>query len=125
MTAHMEDLHRDSDVRYGDMAVLLPTNTATLRWQRVLAEHRVPSILLTEYAGVPCDAVKVGTFHRAKGLEFARVFIPHRDRYPEPQRTGEPDDVYRERAERERRVLFVALTRARDGLCLGIRGADA
>jgi superfamily I DNA/RNA helicase len=82
MTAHLEDLHRDGDVRYGDMAVLVPTNRAAERWQRALVRHRVPAILLKDYAGVPCDAVKVGTFHRAKGLEFAWVFIPARDRLP-------------------------------------------
>jgi hypothetical protein len=120
MTAHMEDLHRDGDVRYGDMAVLVPTNAAAERWQRALIRHHVPAILLKDYAGVPCDAVKVGTFHRAKGLEFAWVFIPDRDRLPEPRRPAEPEDVYRERAERDRRLLFVALTRARDGLCLGV-----
>jgi len=120
MAAHMAELHSDNDVRYGDMAVLVPTNQAAERWRRVLVRQNVPAILLKEYTGTPREAVKVGTFHRAKGLEFARVFIPDRDRFPEPQRPGEPDDVYRERAERERRLLFVALTRARDGLCLGI-----
>jgi superfamily I DNA/RNA helicase len=30
-------------------------------------------------------------------------------------------DAYRERTERERRLLFVALTRTRDGLWLGSR----
>jgi hypothetical protein len=119
MTAHMEELHCDRDVRYGDMAVLVPRNKIAKHWQRALVRHNVPAILLEDYSGVPCDAVKVGTFHRAKGLEFARVFIPDRDRFPEPQRPGEPDAVYRERAERDRRLLFVALTRARDGLCLG------
>jgi superfamily I DNA/RNA helicase len=125
MTAHMEELRCDRDVRYGDMAVLVPSNKAAEHWQRALARHDVPAILLKDYAGVPCEAVKVGTFHRAKGLEFARVFIPDRDRFPEPQRPREPDDVYRERAERERRLLFVALTRARDGLCLGSEGPSA
>ena len=124
MTAHMSDLHRDDDVRFGDMSLLVPSNAAAARWQQALVRRHIPAILLTDYVGVQEDAVKVGTFHRAKGLEFARVFIPDRDRYPAPQRPTEPDDVYRERAERERRVLFVALTRARDGLCLGI-GRDA
>ena len=85
----------------------------------MLARSGIASIRLTDYVGTTGEAVKVGTFHRAKGLEFAHVLIPDRDLYPTPRRPSESDDVYRERAELERRVLFVALTRARDGLWLG------
>ncbi len=119
MCAHIQKLHREEGVRYGDMAVLAPGNTAAARWRKVLVSGGVPVIALEEYKGTPCDQVKVGTFHRAKGLEFAWVFIPDRHAYPRARLPHESDDAYRERAELERRVLFVAMTRARDGLWLG------
>ena len=119
LRVHIRKLHHQDGVRYGDMAVLAPTNTAAARWRDVLADGEIPVIPLEEYAGTPRDRVKVGTFYRAKGLEFAHVLIPDRDRYPRSRFARESDDAYRERTERERRVLFVAMTRARDGLWLG------
>jgi hypothetical protein len=117
--AHIRELHDREGVRYGDMAVLAPTNTIAARWRDVLAGGQIPVMPLDEYAGTPRDQVKVGTFHRAKGLEFAHVFIPDRDRYPPSPSALESAGAYRERSELERRVLFVAMTRARDGLWLG------
>ena len=99
---------------------LAPGNTVAARWRNVLAGGEIPVIPLEEYTGTRRDQVKVGTFHRAKGLEFAHVFIPDRDRYPRPRSAAESDGAYRERTELERRVLFVAMTRARDGLWLGL-----
>jgi UvrD-like helicase C-terminal domain/AAA domain/Nuclease-related domain len=119
MCEHIRKL-RDQGVRYGDMAVLAPGNTIAARWRDVLAGGEIPVIPLEEYTGTRRDQVKVGTFHRAKGLEFAHVFIPDRDRYPRPRAPHESDGAYRERTELERRVLFVAMTRARDGLWLGL-----
>jgi UvrD-like helicase C-terminal domain/AAA domain/Nuclease-related domain len=119
MCEHIRKL-RDQGVRYGDMAVLAPGNTIAARWRDVLAGGEIPVIPLAEYTGTRRDQVKVGTFHRAKGLEFAHVFIPDRDHYPRPRSAAESDGAYRERTELERRVLFVAMTRARDGLWLGL-----
>jgi UvrD-like helicase C-terminal domain/AAA domain/Nuclease-related domain len=119
MCEHIRKLH-DQGVRYGDLAVLAPGNTVAARWRDVLAAGEIPVIALEEYTGTRRDQVKVGTFHRAKGLEFAHVFIPDRDRYPRPRSAHESDGAYRERTELERRVLFVAMTRARDGLWLGL-----
>ena len=119
MCEHIRKLH-DQGVRYGDLAVLAPGNTVAARWRDVLAAGEIPVIPLEEYTGTRRDQVKVGTFHRAKGLEFAHVFIPDRDRYPRPRSAHESDGAYRERTELERRVLFVAMTRARDGLWLGL-----
>jgi superfamily I DNA/RNA helicase len=76
-------------------------------------------MLLADYDGARQEAVKVGTFERSKALEFAHVLIPDSDDVPGPRRPHESDEAYTERAERERRRLFVAHTRARDGLWLG------
>ncbi|WP_322761223.1 3'-5' exonuclease [Frankia sp. Cr2] len=79
------------------------------------------TVSLKEYDGTTCEAVKVGTYHRAKGLDFAHVCIPDRNRFPRPQHASESTDAYRERAQLERRQMYVALTRARDSLWVGIR----
>ncbi|MGH9068646.1 MAG: PD-(D/E)XK nuclease family protein [Acidimicrobiales bacterium] len=81
-------------------------------------------------AGYDLDAVDLTTVHRAKGLEWPVVFVPSmtRGRFPSP-RTGRPGRwlVPRERfpAERyegtdadERRLFYVAMTRARDWLSI-------
>lgn len=79
-------------------------------------------------AGYELDAVDLTTIHRAKGLEWPAVFVPSvtGKRFPS-SRTGQPQDwlVPRDRfnAARyegsdgdERRLFYVALTRARDWL---------
>ena len=71
---------------------------------------------LENYDGRPVDAVKIGTCHRAKGLDFKHVYLPHHD--AEIRADGESGSA-RERAELARRQLFVAMTRARDLLWLG------
>ena len=58
------------------------------------------------------DAVKVGTAKRAKGLEFARVYLPRVDAW----RLDDDGQAEPEQVQRERRELFVAMMRARDGL---------
>lgn len=103
----------------GDMAVLVQTRKDLERYSAVLADAKVPHVDLRDYDGVSSDRVKVGTFKRAKGLEFKFVLIPGLRSGPVWQWPGESDDSYRERAERTRRELYVGMTRARDGLWLG------
>lgn len=121
LCTHLSSLARDRGVRYGDMAVLVPTNAEADHWRRVLARSGVPAISLRDYDGTSSETVKIGTYHRAKGLDFAHVCVPNRDRFPRPRHDHESDDAYRERATLQRRQLYVALTRARDGLWVGLR----
>ncbi|MGN6242138.1 MAG: 3'-5' exonuclease [Motilibacteraceae bacterium] len=106
-------------LRLGDLAVLVRTNAEADAWCRDLTRLGVASQSLKKYKGLSSDAVKVGTYQRAKGLEFACVFIPRYDEAVPPQGHTETDAAYRERAELQRRQLFVAMTRARDRLWLG------
>jgi superfamily I DNA/RNA helicase len=87
---------------------------------RLLTECRIPAIRLTDYTGSPVDAVKVGTYKRAKGLDFVAVFLPRLPAPIDAARFGDP--VLTERAERLSRELHVAATRARDELWLGRLG---
>jgi hypothetical protein len=105
-------------MRYGDMAVLVPHQSGVWRSCSELRKHGLPFIHLTTYDGTPCEAVKVGTVYRAKGLDFAHVSIPDADHMTSARRPGESDDAYQERRLLERRQLYVALTRARDSVWL-------
>lgn len=118
LLSHLQELH-EQGVRYGDVAVLVPTNSAARHWRDVLRTAHVPVMLLADYDGTRQEAVKVGTFERSKALEFAHVLIPDSDAAPGQRRPHESGEAYAERAERERRRLYVAHTRARDGLWLG------
>ena len=57
----------------------------------------------------------LSTVHRAKGLEWRVVFIPMlcEDSFPSSRSIGDPDAL-----EEERRVFYVAITRAKDQLYL-------
>jgi DNA helicase-2/ATP-dependent DNA helicase PcrA len=61
------------------------------------------------------DALIISTVHSAKGREWDAVFIPWTvdGVYPMARSAGNEDAV-----EEERRLLYVAMTRARDHLCL-------
>jgi len=119
LLSHLAALHADG-VRYGDIAVLVQTNAAAHQWIRRLNDAGLPTMPLTHYTGIREEAVKVGTFERAKALEFAHVLIPDSNLIPGPRHPTEPDDVYAERSARARNRLYVGYTRPRDGLWLGI-----
>ncbi len=118
MVAAIEDAV-GGGVRPGDIGVLVSRLQEAERCHRVLRAAGIDSIDLHDYDGVTSGAVKVGTFKRAKGLEFARAFLPYLNAAPPGVRVGESPDAFRERAERARRELFVGMTRARDVLWLG------
>ena len=118
LVQHLKRLHAQHGVRYGDMAVLVPRKSGVPRWSAQLRKHGLPFVHLTTYDGVPCEAVKIGTVHRAKGLDFAHISIPDADQLLALRRSGESDNAYQERRSLERRQLHVALTRARDSVWL-------
>jgi len=74
------------------------------------------------------ETIKIMTVHSAKGLEFPYVFIGHlvEQRFPgqnRPDPIPVPDALVRERLpsgdahlQEERRLMYVAITRARDGV---------
>ncbi|MFI7355849.1 UvrD-helicase domain-containing protein [Streptomyces avidinii] len=113
------------DGALADTALLCPSLRAIGHYQRLLTQAGLPVCQLEHYDGRAVDAVKLGTYRRAKGLEFKNVFLPRHDAV---FATGTPagtaggtqtPQTAREREELLRSRLFVAMTRARDLLWLG------
>ncbi|WP_225755635.1 UvrD-helicase domain-containing protein [Actinotalea sp. Marseille-Q4924] len=120
MLARARAVVREVGTRPGDVGVLCRSRRAVERAAAALRADGAPVVLLTEYDGAPTDAIKVGTVKRAKGLEFKHVLLPE-VRASDLAEAGPPaDDTRREQWERERRELYVAMTRARDGLWVGV-----
>jgi DNA helicase-2/ATP-dependent DNA helicase PcrA len=79
---------------------------------------------------VPGDAVRLMTVHGAKGLEFPHVFLLriNKNKFPQPERSrvfefparlmkeGLPEEQFH--IQEERRLFYVALTRAQDRLTI-------
>ncbi|MCF0143197.1 MAG: ATP-dependent helicase [Parasporobacterium sp.] len=66
----------------------------------------------TEDREVPADGVNIMTMHASKGLEFDIVFLPELNSTVIPHAKAET----KEDMEEERRLLYVAMTRAREKL---------
>ncbi|MES2094205.1 MAG: UvrD-helicase domain-containing protein [Actinomycetota bacterium] len=127
---HVHSLLR-AGVHLGDIGILTHTNSAAGDVSTALAAAGLRSIELLAYDGTPVDAIKVGTIKRAKGLEFKQVLVvrtPPRLFEPAPvadESSASPDasasvSADAERRELDRRELYVAMTRARDGLWVGV-----
>lgn len=120
MVARAKAVVRDVGTGLGDVGVLCASNRAAERAARALRAASAPVVMLTDYDGAPVAAIKVGTIKRAKGLEFKQVLLPD-VRADLLDATAPPDDPSaRERWELQRRELYVGMTRARDGLWVGV-----
>ncbi len=122
LTSQLQRTRRWDGTPWGHMAVLAERTRTVDHYRRVLTEASIPFVELTAYDGESIDRVKLGTIKRAKGLEFAYVLIPGLSQKPPAMADGETVDSHAERVERWRRELYVAMTRARDGLWLGYLG---
>ncbi|WP_028057948.1 UvrD-helicase domain-containing protein [Candidatus Solirubrobacter pratensis] len=119
----------EAGIDAGDIAVLVDVRRKGADAERALKAAGVPTERLDQYEGEHANGVLVGTFRRAKGLEFKEVFVPGLAAAEWPSRWFVPPDLPREQREErlalQRRTLFVGLTRARDRLALLTGGAPA
>ena len=112
----------DTELNYGDIGILSLTTFGVRAAVTALQKANIPVLELTHYDGKPVDAVKVGTVKRAKGLEFRQVLLAQA---PATLLPGENDLVPEqegaaaEHTQLQKRELYVAMTRARDGLWVG------
>jgi hypothetical protein len=108
----------EDSVSLGDIGVFLPTNKLVDAVATALHEAGLPYRKLDKYHGVPAPEVKVGTYFRAKGLEFKVVFLPGVSDgvVPRPRAEGQDETEYADQRSLSLSQLFVAMTRARDNL---------
>lgn len=108
----IDHLDPDDPVMDGT-AVLVYSNADVKRWLERLQAAGLGTVPLTEYSGRSVPGVKVGTYHRAKGLEFARVFLPGLGhRFPFGDKFNDDNLIAMGSA------LYVGMSRARDELFL-------
>ena len=99
----------------GDIGVLVQRNNDARAVLDRLDKQGYRAENLERYRATTTDAIKVGTYFRAKGLEFKAVFMPQVSRGVVPK--VPPRARGKEAAEARDlgvRQLFVAMTRARD-----------
>ena len=116
---HLERKHDDAQVRAADLAQLLALSAGHGSRESFLAEITLdPPEATGDRAGAPLldeDYVILSTIHSAKGQEWKSVHVLNvvDGCIPSDMSTGNQDDI-----EEERRLLYVAMTRARDNLHL-------
>lgn len=118
LLSRVQELLATPGVHPGDIGVLAQRTRDVAACVRVLTSAGVPVVELASYDGRVARGVKVGTVKRAKGLEFKHVLVART-----PARLVSEQPAGRDAAERvemERRELYVAMTRARDGLWVGV-----
>ena len=100
-----------------EMAIFSRTNADLQTIQEALTRNKVKSQIIQK-EGVEGDGVRLGTLHRAKGLEFKAVFVVNVSDEQVPQRSllqnVQDQQLRADLLERERQLLYVGLTRARD-----------
>ncbi|WP_029929687.1 UvrD-helicase domain-containing protein [Nocardia otitidiscaviarum] len=107
----------ESSLPLSGCAVITATNKAAEDYRNALRRAGIPTLSLEHYDGTQQDVVKVGTVHRAKGMDFAAVF--HITEAPSKSLDGLSGGE-RDRAELAARQTMVALTRARDYIWIGL-----
>ncbi len=98
--------------------------------ERALKERRIESVRLKDNEDVTGDfRVRLGTMHRVKGLEFQAVFVisVNGDMLPHGRSFEDPDDALevREALQRERQLLYVNITRAREIVYVSYHGSPS
>lgn len=120
LIARVREVQRDVATGWGDIGVLASSSWDARRVERLLRSAGRPVAWLEDYDGSVVDAVKVGTIKRAKGLEFKQVCLALVKADALRAGAAPEDGAERERWELEHRELFVGMTRARDGLWVGV-----
>ncbi|BCH62486.1 DNA helicase (plasmid) [Agrobacterium vitis] len=116
---HLDRIHEDADTRKADLLQLEQIASGYPSRERFLTELTLdPPDATSDQAGVPLldeDYLVLSTIHSAKGQEWRAVFMLNvvDGCIPSDLGTGTSQEL-----EEERRLLYVAMTRARDHLAL-------
>lgn len=120
------ELHGDG-LALDEIAIFSRTTRNLSLLETVLQSVNIPYHNLKQ--GSKTGAVNLGTMHRAKGLEFKVVFVAHvsDNQLPLSQVIAKVQDkqIREDLVVRERQLLYVSLTRARDEVFVGWTGAPS
>jgi DNA helicase II / ATP-dependent DNA helicase PcrA len=114
---HLERLHEDAAARAQDLAQLEQIAASYRTREQFLTDLTLdPPSATSDEAGAPLldeDYLILSTIHSAKGQEWKSVFVLNAvdGCIPSDLATGSAEEI-----EEERRLLYVALTRAKDQL---------
>ncbi|BBH71840.1 DNA helicase [Actinoplanes sp. OR16] len=123
----LDDWHRPQD---GSVAICVPTKELAADVMKSLESEGVRTVEIGPDGPKESDGVHVGTMHRFKGLEYQRMIIAGVTDGLVPRsminryRDTDAKKYQRER-QRDRSLLFVAATRARDELAVFWHGAPS
>ncbi|MDE2377226.1 ATP-dependent helicase [Bradyrhizobium sp.] len=116
---HLERIHEDAETRRADLVQLEQIASGYLSREKFLTELTLdPPDATSDQAGVPLrdeDYLILSTIHSAKGQEWKSVFVLNVVDGCMPSDLGAGTSA---ELEEERRLLYVAMTRARDDLHL-------
>jgi DNA helicase-2/ATP-dependent DNA helicase PcrA len=116
---HLDRIHEDSDVRRSDLIQLEQIAAGYASRERFLTELTLdPPDATSDRAGVPLldeDYLILSTIHSAKGQEWKSVYVLNVVDGCMPSDLGAGTSA---ELEEERRLLYVAMTRAKDDLHL-------
>ena len=116
---HLQRIHEDFSVRAADLVQLEQIASGYSSRERFLTELTLdPPDAVSDEAGVPHldeDFLILSTIHSAKGQEWKAVFVLNGvdGCIPSDMGTGTSEEI-----EEERRLLYVAMTRAKDQLSI-------
>lgn len=116
---HLERIHEDASMRAADLTQLEQIAAGYASRERFLTELTLdPPDATSDQAGVPLldeDYLILSTIHSAKGQEWKSVFVLNvvDGCIPSDLGAGQTEEL-----EEERRLLYVAMTRAKDALHL-------
>jgi DNA helicase-2/ATP-dependent DNA helicase PcrA len=116
---HLERMHEDASTRLADLIQLEQIAAGYASRERFLTELTLdPPDATSDQAGVPLldeDYLILSTIHSAKGQEWTKVFMLNvvDGCIPADLAVGSSSEI-----EEERRLLYVAMTRAKDSLHL-------
>jgi DNA helicase-2/ATP-dependent DNA helicase PcrA len=116
---HLDRIHEDAEIRRADLLQLEQISSGYPSRERFLTELTLdPPDATSDQAGVPLldeDYLILSTIHSAKGQEWKSVFVLNVVDGCMPSDLGAGTSA---EIEEERRLLYVAMTRAKDDLHL-------
>ena len=104
---------------FQDFAILCRTTRQFTAFEEAFAALEIPCQVVGESQNMPRDSVSIMTIHKSKGLEFPNVFVSGvcTDLLPHYFASEKEWDE-------ELRLLYVAMTRAKNWLCLSSYDID-